>query len=153
MIIELVAIIIAVISLVLSIYIIFRDRKIKRLDNLHTCRQNILNKFESKDILTVDEIIDFFEDNPDSDKAKKHQAKSKELTFQVDREFEYTCYLVLKKQIDFDSFFDLFKRWLAIRRDVWNVQLTQNKINLPYTWKVIELCEKKQLLPLKKLTP
>ena len=150
MLLNLVSILIAIVSLTISFYVVFRDRKIKRLDNLHSCRQNLLNIFEQIDVLTVEEMIDYFEENPSSDQAQKYSAKSKEITLRVDREFEYTCYLVIRKQIDFKSFFDLFKSWLAMRQIDWDSRAKYKIKNYPYTWAVIQKCLKKDLLPINK---
>lgn len=153
MIVDISTITIAVIALVLSVYVIFRDRKNKKLDNLIACRQRIIEAFESNEVLTVDQMIEYFEENPHSPEAQKHKALSQEVTARVDREFEFACYLVITKQIDFVSFFDLFGKWLAMRRIDWDGRSIHKKTNLPFTWRVIQLCEKKRILPLKTKLP
>jgi hypothetical protein len=139
---------IAVISLVLSVYVITRDRKNKKLDNLTACRQRVIEAFENNEILTVDQMIEYFEMNPHSPEAQKHKALSQEVTARVDREIEFACYLVITKQVDFASFFDLFGKWLAMRQIDWDDRSIHKKANNPFTWKVIQLYEKKRMLPL-----
>jgi len=102
-------------------------------------------------VLTVEDMVDFFEINPDSEEAQRYKAKSGNTMFRVDREFEFACYLVTKKQVDFYLFFDLFRKWLAMRALTWDSSSEYKKHNLPYTWGIIEFCKKKKLLPLKKL--
>ena len=88
---------IAILSLILSVYLIVRDRKNKKLDNLYTCRQHVLDVFQSGDVLTVDEMIEYFETHRQSRNAKKHRAQSEAITSRVDREFEFGCYLGYKE--------------------------------------------------------
>ncbi len=150
---EISAIIIAVLSFFLSLYVIYRDRKNKNLDNLFLSRQRILDAFNDREVLTVDEMVYFFEENPDSEEAQKHKAISADIKYKVDREFEFACYLVIKKQINLNLFFDLFGKWLAMREIIWNSMSTYKKHNFSYTWRVIDLCKKRGLLPLNKKLP
>jgi len=149
MIINIASITIAILSLLLSIYVISRDRRSKKFDNLLTCRQKILSAFDDQEILSVDEMVEFFEEMPESEEAQKHKAKSQSIMFRVDREFEFTCFLVIKKEIELLAFFDIFKVWLTMRKDTFNLY-EYKKINLPYTWEIIQLCTKSKLLPLSK---
>jgi len=147
MILNIASIVIAVLSFVLSIYVVSRDRKNKKFDNLLMCRQRILDTFDNKEIFSVEEMIEFFEDNPHSQEAQKHKVRSQSIMQKVEREFEFTCYLVMKDQVDLSDFFEIFKGWLAMRSFVYNRQEFKKR-NLPYTWKVIKLCTQKKMLPL-----
>ena len=153
MIIEVSAIIIACISLFVSIYVVLRDKEFKQEEYLYLARQRIFEMFDKGEILTPEELQEYCEENPDSEEAKKYKARSSANSMKFEREFEYTCYLVLKKKIDFTSFFDLFKSWLAVREYFWPKTAKYKIKNLKYTWSVIELCKKRGFLPLKKPQP
>lgn len=147
---DLAIICIALISLFVSLYVVIRDNKMKKLDTLHKCRQNIMDAFYNDDTYSVYELMEF-EENPDSPEAQKYDSKSREHSDQIDREFEYTCYLVIKGNIDLNDFFNLFKGWISGRSKFWRSDISKHKQNnYPYSWQVIQLCEHKGLLPLKK---
>ncbi|MDD5340911.1 MAG: hypothetical protein PHC97_00565 [Patescibacteria group bacterium] len=151
MIIETSSIVIAGLSFTLSIYVILRDRKNKKHDNLVDARERILNIFDEEEVLTPDEMQEHFEDNPESYEAQKLRAELRDKSFKVDREFEYLCFLVIKKQVDFQEFFNLFHKWLAMRDLMWTDYQQYKQENLPFTWRVIKLSKDKKLLPLKKV--
>ncbi|MBI2448433.1 hypothetical protein HYV44_02650 [Candidatus Microgenomates bacterium] len=150
MILEISAITISVLSLLLSAYVVVRERKNKKFDTLLKCRERLLDIFSNQPTLTPDDYI-FMEENPDSDFADLHRTMSSEITAKADKEFELMCYLVLKKQIDFNVFFDIFKGFIMGRLFLWSTTQAYKQNNLPNTWKIVTYCLNKKLIkPIKK---
>jgi hypothetical protein len=142
---EIFTIAIAILSLLLSIYVIRKDRKNKRLDNLILCRQRIMDAFDDDEVITVDQMIEYLEDKPRSPRAEKYRAKTQAVHNRVEREFEFACYLVLKRQVDLLPFLDIFEKFLNWRHLTWQSK-DFKRANSPFTWKLTELCAKKHLL-------
>ena len=144
------AIVIALISLLTSVYVIIRDRRHKRIELILTLRDRILNEFGRHEILTPEQSMDFLEIDPDSEEAQKHKSVSFDIQLKVEREIDFVCYLVNKGEIDTKLFFDIFRHWIRSRYLFWEEHQTWKKNNYPNTWRLIERCIDKGLLERKK---
>jgi len=134
---------IAVISLGLSIYVMNKDQKNKKIELLFASRQRIFNISESGDVLTPNQLQEFFEEDQNSEQAQKERVISEHIQSGIDREFEFLCYLVIKNEVPFQMFLDLFQKYLAFRFVLWQ-DIQKHKIsNYPYTWMVIQECVKR----------
>lgn len=111
-----VSFIIAIISLIISIYVVLRDQKEKRFDLL----MNMYDRLESANaelqLQTEKEL------------AQKAQWK-------LERELETACFMLYKRKINKTSFFHLYSDWLLERQRIW---ITDRKDmlgagNHPYT--------------------
>ena len=140
------AIIIALVSLLTSIYVIIRDRKHKKLELVLTLRDRILNEFSRHDSLTPGQLIDFSEIDPDSEDAQRPKSASFDIQLRVEKEIDFACYLVNKKEIDFNLFFDVFQNYIKARHLFWEKHERWKKNNYPNTWRLIERCIDKGLL-------
>jgi len=95
--------------------------------------------------------MEAMEENPEDPRWEEYKQKSKETQNSMERELEFACYLVVKEQVNFEMFFYLFRGWLASREVFWKDKRNQARAkNHPYTVKVITLCQKKKLLPIKR---
>ncbi|MGK7392733.1 MAG: hypothetical protein ACNS60_20430 [Candidatus Cyclobacteriaceae bacterium M2_1C_046] len=149
-IIEISTFIIAISSLLISFYLIHRDRKQKQYDVLYQFRNRIidLHRQQEKESPTVDERV-FNAENPESDEAQNAKLASFSRSSEIDRELEFVSYLTIKRRINREVFYHIFKGWLLGRYLFWT-EMQQYKIpNNPYTWKLITYYKKKGLIPLK----
>lgn len=142
---------VALLSFIISCYVVRRDRKNRMFDLLYRCYERVQDAHRERPIVTVTEFIEMEED-PDSLKAEKHQTESQKISTNVERELDVACYYVYRQQIELNAFFDLFKGWLAGRREAWPLMQKERIKNYFYTWEIIKLCERKKLLPLRKQT-
>ncbi|TKJ38132.1 MAG: hypothetical protein CEE38_05075 [Planctomycetes bacterium B3_Pla] len=118
-------------------------------DMLHKCYERIHASLDQKQPITISEYIEM-EENPDSEKTEKRKTESDHVSSIVNRELDFACYLLLKKQIDLNSFFDLFAGYLAGRlMQLETPSLKYKIINKIYLCKVIEIYKRKKMLPLK----
>jgi len=140
---------IAILSFVLSCYVIFKDKKNRMYDLLHKCYERIHVPLDQKQPLTISEYIEM-EENPDSEETEKRKTENDHASSIVNRELDFACYLVLDKQIKLNLFFDIFGGYLAGRlMQLETPKLKYKIINKKYLCEVIDLCKKKKLLPLK----
>jgi hypothetical protein len=135
-------IIIAILSLIISLYVLRRDRKNRTYDILYKCydRLNLVQHERDNDNSTDDL-------NEEERLNRKYKSISRQQ--KIDSELEFACYLVYKEQIELETFFDLFKGWLAGRSEFWCGKEKYKAYNNPYTWLVIQQCHNKKLLPIK----
>ena len=87
---EIVSLSIAIISLIVSIYVVIRDQRQKRFDLLMT----MYDRLESSN-----EELQSQTDKESSQKAK----------WKLERELETACYMLHKKKIDRELFYHLYK--------------------------------------------
>lgn len=150
--IDLAAIVIAIFSLIISIYVIIRERKHKKLELILNLRDRILNEFGKHETVTADQAMTYAEEDPDSHDAQLYKAQSQEVQLRVEREIDFACYLANKGEIDFRLFFEIFKSWIKARYIFWEQHQAWKKNNYPNTWKLIEKCLRKGLLDKRLLT-
>lgn len=113
---EITSLIIAIISLIISIYVVIRDQKEKRFDFLMT----MYDRLES-----TNTELQF---QTDKESAQKAQWK-------LERELETACFMLYKRKINKIIFFHLYTDWLLERQRIW---ITDRKDmlgagNHPYT--------------------
>lgn len=140
---------IAIFSFCLSCYLIFRDRKNKMYDTLYQCYERIQSIHAQFPILSVSEMI-YMVEEPDSDEAERIKIDNEHFSDLLDKELDFACYLVIKKQIKLKDFVDLFGGALAGREWLLNTSLKYKVMNRPYLYQVIHLCKSKKFLPLKE---
>jgi hypothetical protein len=146
---ELAAITIALLSLLVSLLVIVRDRRHRQIDVLHQCNERLRSAQDSLPITTVTQEIEM-EKNPNSPESEEYREKSKIVQSQIDRELEFACFMVEQKQVDLKMFFYLFKSWLAFREKSWKEDGNHWKaMNHPFTTAVLVRCRSKGLLPIK----
>jgi hypothetical protein len=132
------AMIIALVSLLTSIYVIIRDRKNKKLELILVLRDRILNEFGKHESLTPEQSEKFFEIDPDSEDAQKYKSVTSDIQLAVEREIDFACYLVNRNEIDLYLFFDIFKPWIKSRHSFWKGHQIKKRYNYPNTWRLIE---------------
>ena len=113
---EVISFIIAIVSLIISIYVVLRDQKEKRFELLMT----MYDRLESANA----------ELQLQSDKDLAQKARLK-----VDRELETSCFMLYKHKISKTVFYHLYSEWLLKRNNEW---ITERKDMLgagshPYT--------------------
>ncbi len=144
MVVDLAAIIVAIISLIVSIYVIRRDKKKQQLENLINFRQRLLDIHTGRDVLTLKELTKL--SNDQSEKAEKWREKNKNIQFKLEQELDLACYLVLKGEINSEHFLDVFNPWIKGRSLSWTETQKENRSNYKNTWKLIKIYKKKRLL-------
>lgn len=141
--------IIAILSFILSCYVILMDKKNRMYQLLYKCYERIQNPLDQAHTYTTSEHMEM-EEYPESEVAERAKVESYKVSSTVNRELNFACYLVLKKQINLNCFFDLFGPYLAGRLLQLEIPRMKYKIiNYKYLCEVIYLCQKKKLLPLK----
>lgn len=114
---EIVSLSIAIISLIISIYVVLRDQNQKRFDLLMT----MYDRLESSNA----------ELQLQTDKESSQKAKWK-----LERELETACYMLYKRKIDREIFYHLYRAWLLSRDKFWTEKYNDDMSgsgNHPYT--------------------
>ena len=93
---EIISISIAAISLIISVYVLFRDKKQSKFDLL----MSFYDRLQSA--------------NAELQLAKETEAAQK-LQMKVDGELETACFMLYKKKLDADLFYHLYAGWLQAR--------------------------------------
>ena len=93
---EIISISIAAISLIISVYVLFRDKKQSKFDLL----MSFYDRLEAA--------------NSELQLAKETEAAQK-LQMKVDGELETACFMLYKKKLDADLFYHLYAEWLKAR--------------------------------------
>lgn len=93
---EIISISIAAISLIISVYVLFRDKKQSKFDLL----MSFCDRLQS-----ANAELQF---STETEHAQKLQLK-------VDGELETTCFMLYKKKLDADLFYHLYAEWLKAR--------------------------------------
>ena len=93
---EIISISIAAISLIISVYVLFRDKKQSKFDLL----MSFYDRLEAA--------------NSERQLAKETEAAQK-LQMKVDGELETACFMLYKKKLDADLFYHLYAEWLKAR--------------------------------------
>ena len=145
---EIATLAIAMLSLVISLWVVVRDRKQRQIDMLYKCYERLHQAHGARPFATASELA-AMEDDPEDARWEEYKQKSSDAQSTVERELEFACYLVVKRQIDLEMFFYLFRGWLASRAMFWKHNEARAK-NHPYTVQVIALCLEKKLLPIKR---
>lgn len=133
-IIEIVSITIAFLSLIISIYVVIRDKRNFQLELLMT-------------------MYDRLEASNSELQANQDKEISKTLKWKIDRELETSCFMLFKKKIDEEMFYHLYYRWLLSRKLFWteNKNYITESGNNPYTvWAIKNGIEKGYLKNSKK---
>lgn len=107
-IIEIVSISIAFLSLIISIYVVIRDKRNLQLELLMT-------------------MYDRLEASNSELQINQDKEISNKLKWKIDRELETSCFMLFKKKIDEEMFYHLYYRWLLSRKLFW----TENKNTMP----------------------
>ena len=132
---EIVSLSIAIVSLIVSIYVVAKDQRQKRFDLLMT----MYDRLESSN-----EELQSQTDKESSQKAK----------WKLERELETACYMLHKKKIDRELFYHLYKSWLLSRGRFWTEKYNNDMSgpgNHPYTvWAIKTGLEKGYLNNSKK---
>lgn len=127
---EIISISIAAISLIISIYVLFRDKKKSKFDLL----MSFYDRLEAA--------------NSERQLAKETEAAQK-LQMKVDGELETACFMLYKKKLDADLFYHLYAQWLQARE----LKISQNEdlykyLGKSYTiWAIKKGNEKGYFLP------
>ena len=114
---EIVSLSIAIISLIISIYVVLRDQNQKRFDLLMT----MYDRLESSNA----------ELQLQTDKESSQKAEWK-----LERELETACYMLYKRKIDREIFYHLYRAWLLSRDKFWTEKYNDDMSgpgNHPYT--------------------
>ena len=93
---EIISISIAAISLIISVYVLFRDKNQSKFDLL----MSFYDRLEAA--------------NSEVQLAKETEAAQK-LQMKVDGELETACFMLYKKKLDADLFYHLYAQWLQAR--------------------------------------
>ena len=93
---EIISISIAALSLIISVYVLFRDKKQSRFDLL----MSFYDRLQSA--------------NAELQLAKETEDAQK-LQMKVDGELETACFMLYKKKLDADLFYHLYVEWLQAR--------------------------------------
>ena len=96
-----VSFIIAIISLIISIYVVLRDQKEKRFDLLLTMYDRLESANAELQLQTDKEL------------AQKAQWK-------LERELETACFMLYKKKINREFFYHLYSKCLLSRSIIWS---------------------------------
>ncbi len=119
-IIDITSIAIALISLIVSIYVVIRDKKNSQLELLMT-------------------MYDRLESANSQLQTNQDEEMSKKLKWGIERELETSCYMLFKKKIDKELFYHLYKRWLLSRKVFWidrNIDVIEPCNNLYTVWAI-----------------
>ncbi len=101
---EIISISIAAISLIISVYVLFRDKRQSKFDLL----MSFYDRLEAA--------------NSELQLAKETEAAQK-LQMKVDGELETACFMLYKKKLDADLFYHLYAEWLQARE----LKISQSK--------------------------
>ena len=93
---EIISISIAALSLIISVYVLFRDKKQSRFDLLMSFYDRLQSANAELQLST------------ETEHAQKLQLK-------VDGELETACFMLYKKKLDADLFYHLYAEWLKAR--------------------------------------
>ena len=140
---EITTIVIALLSLAVSVYVVVRDNKNNRFEILMT----MYDRLESANAKL---------------QSKNQYEDAKKLKWKIDRELETACFLLFNNKIDKKLFYNLYCHWLSARNTFWfsNAYDMAEPCNNPYTvWAIktglekhfLENSKKKQKF-LKKMT-
>ena len=126
---EIVSLSIAIVSLIVSIYVVIRDQSQKRFDLLIT----MYDRLESSN-----EELQHQTDKESSQKAK----------WKLERELETACYMLYKNKIDTEIFYHLYRTWLLSRDNFWTDKYNDmsESGNHPYTVWAIKTGLEKEFL-------
>ena len=115
-IIDMVSIAIALISLIVSIYVVVRDKRNSQLELIMT-------------------MYDRLESANSELQTNQDEEISKKLKWRIDRELETACFMLYKNKIDKEIFYHLYKHWLFSRNMFWidNKNDMAKPGNNPYT--------------------
>ncbi len=141
---------IALLSLILSFWVLMRDRRQRQIDILYQCYERLHQAYGSIPFATPSELA-AMDECPEDPCWEEYKQKSNDAQRSIERELEFACYMLVKKQINFEMFFYLFRGWLSGRERFWKHDHARAK-SYPYTVKIIMLCRKKGLLPIKQNT-
>lgn len=133
---------IAIISLCVSIYVVMRDKTTRKYDILHQAYSRLSTIMDK--VSEQDHNFDY----GNEEERFKQELISSSNQHRIERELEFVCYYIYKEQIELQAFFDLFGPWLAARHRFWSKHQPEMKTAHPYTWKAIEACTERKLLPL-----
>ncbi len=139
---EMSTIAIALLSLSISLFIILRDRRDRRIKLLILCYSRLVDEHNKRPPIPLSSRIDAEEEDEDLEQVviKEHE---KSVFFNLERELNTTCYLFIKRQLPKHMFYDLFGQWLKGRYAMWP-SVEKHKIgNFRFTWKVIQYYKKK----------
>ena len=127
---EIISLSIAIISLIISVYVVVRDQNQKRLDLLMTMYDRL--EFSNAELQSK------------TDKGSAQNAKWK-----LERELETACYMLYKRKIDREIFYHLYRPWLLSRGNFWTEKYNNDMSgpgNHPYTvWAIKTGLEKGKL--------
>ena len=115
---DVVAILIALLSLVISLWVVTRDRRNRQMDMLCQCYERLRQAHDSRPFSSPSELAEM-EDNPDDVRWEEYKTKSETAQSAVDRELEFACFLVTRKQVNLEAFFHIFRGWIASREMFW----------------------------------
>lgn len=118
---EIISISIAALSLIISVYVLFRDKKQSKFDLL----MSFYNRLQSA--------------NAELQLAKETEDAQK-LQMKVDGELETACFMLYKKKLDADLFYHLYVEWLQAREQ----EIAQGKDLYKYLGKSYTLWAIKQ---------
>lgn len=93
---EIISISIAALSLIISVYVLFRDKKQSKFDLLMSFYDRLQSANAELQLAT------------ETEQAQKLQMK-------VDGELETACFMLYKKKLDADLFYHLYAEWLKAR--------------------------------------
>lgn len=93
---EIISISIAALSLIISVYVLFRDKKQSKFDLLMSFYDRLQSANTELQLAT------------ETEQAQKLQMK-------VDGELETACFMLYKKKLDADLFYHLYAGWLKAR--------------------------------------
>ena len=114
---EIVSLSIAIISLIVSIYVVIRDQSQKRFDLLIT-------------------MYDRLESSNEELQHQTNKESSQKAKWKLERELETACYMLYKKKIDRKIFYHLYRAWLLSRDYFWTEKYNNDMSepgNHPYT--------------------
>ena len=110
---EIISISIAALSFIISVYVLFRDKKQSKFDLLMSFYDRLQSANAELQLST------------ETEHAQKLQMK-------VDGELETACFMLYKKKLDADLFFHLYAGWLKARER----EIAQNKDLYKYLGKL-----------------
>ena len=113
---EITTIVIALLSLAVSVYVVVRDNKNNRFEILMT----MYDRLESANAKL---------------QSKNQDEDAKKLKWKIDRELETACFLLFNNKIDKKLFYNLYCHWLSARNTFWfsNAYDMAEPCNNPYT--------------------
>ena len=144
---EYVGIIIAIVSLLLSIYAVRLGRKNRSYDLLFRFYSDLRLK-EPKEAKDIEDIILPEQEDLDEDEKYIRSYNSMQKQEHIEAKFNLLCFAVIKGQIPLNEFFALFGQYLHERMDSWPRFSSHRIGNCPYTSRVIDKCIRLKMLPL-----